>query len=205
MDHHSWRLVCRLVIFTCGESGGGPMDASSFLLCFWARWQAVFMCDSAHCWGTNFIGNCQPLWGALDKPKCFLGWGIYFIVRNHSFPAEWMPLPQPLLWCCGWMDYYLHFCIFFPSWTITTLTVSVESKMHASPTGMKIGDQTSYNACTWDWELGDSANELALGEGRPVVVLIQHHYFYGGGILESLSAGWQRKGFQLHTDKTDKC
>lgn len=110
--------------------------------------------------------------------------------------------------CCDVVAEWTIICIFafvLSPWTSTTLTVRLESKMHASPTRVKIRDQTSYNACTWDWELGDSANELALGEGRPVVVLIQHHYLYGGGILESLSAGWQREGFQLHTDKTDKC
>lgn len=36
---------------------------------------------------------------------------------------------------------------------------------------------------TWDWELGDSPNKLALGEGRSVVVLVQHHDLYGGWIL----------------------
>lgn len=52
---------------------------------------------------------------------------------------------------------------------------------------------------TWDGELRDGASELALGEGGPVVVLIQDHYLYCGRILQSLAAGRQRKGFQLHT------
>lgn len=59
--------------------------------------------------------------------------------------------------------------------------------------------QYIIHGCTWDWELRDRANKLALGEGRSVVILIQDHYLYGGRILQSLSTGGQRKGFQLHT------
>lgn len=59
---------------------------------------------------------------------------------------------------------------------------------------------------TWDGELWDGASELALGESWPVVILIQHHYLYCGWVLKSLSAGRQRKGFQLHTvTERDSC
>lgn len=45
--------------------------------------------------------------------------------------------------CCDVVAEWTIICIFaffFPSWTITTLTVSVESKMHASPTRVRIRD-----------------------------------------------------------------
>lgn len=81
------------------------MDASSFLLCFWACWQAVFTCDSAHRWGTNFIRNCQPLWGALDKPKCFFGGGSS---RMDAIASAFVVM----LWLNGLLSAFLHF--FFP-------------------------------------------------------------------------------------------
>lgn len=88
------------------------MDALSFLLCFWACWQAVFTCDSAHRWGTNFIRNCQPLWGALDKQKCFFGGEGYLLYCQEPGFSSRMDAIAPtfvvMLWLNGLFSAFLH-------------------------------------------------------------------------------------------------